>query len=103
VVDVYHGFEGVTEGLGRLLTRPVRDRTRRVEWSENKGRRSGGRRKVCSQVCARTLGGFLSNMGAERVPIQESGCGNFWRADDSKRRTGGCKVDEVAGGAVVDP
>jgi hypothetical protein len=30
-------------------------------------------RKVCGQVCARILGGFLSSMGAERATIQKSG------------------------------
>jgi hypothetical protein len=59
---------------------------------ENEGRVVGEEvavAEMCRQVCARTLGGFLSSMGAERVTIQESGCGNFWRADGPKRRTGG--------------
>ena len=66
-------MEGMTERLGWVLARPVRDRRTRVEWSEKKWRSPMFGRKVCDQVCARTLGASLSNIEAERATIQESG------------------------------
>jgi hypothetical protein len=50
--------------------------------------------KRACQVCAQTLGGFLSSMGAERVPIQESGCENIGEL----MVRNGEQVDEVAEG-----
>ena len=85
MVGVYHGLEGVTERLGQVLTRLVRDHRMRVEWSENKWRSP---KRTWSGVCVDSWW-ILSSMGAKQVPIQDNGCGNFWRADGLKRRTGG--------------
>lgn len=56
-------MDGITERLGWMLTRPVRDRRMRVELSEKKWRLPMFDRKVCGQVYTRTLGGFLSSIG----------------------------------------
>jgi hypothetical protein len=65
-------MEGIIEGLGWMRTRPVRNRRTRVESSEKWQSPISGR-KLCGQVCARTLGEILSSLRAERVTIQESG------------------------------
>ena len=74
---------GVDDGLDRGNDREVwlgidetcRDRRTSVEWSSKKWRSPMFGRKVCGQVCSRTLERFLRNIEAGRATIQENGQG----------------------------